>query len=229
MASGYGSFSNQIKLLMSFMSDETCPYPYITLLIHNLEGAGLSSDQVQSAIAQLSTHPKIYLVASCDHLNTPMLWSHSKIAQFNFAWHDITTYTPYLIETSFENSLISAVEKGSEVYSSNGARFVLRSLTSNARNVFKCLAAHQIAYMKEILSVEADVVCQSDAGLSYDALYTKCTGKFYVSDRLPFTTMMTEFIDHRVMIQVRDSEGDLVYIPMSTDMLEELVAEVDTL
>lgn len=55
---------------------------------------------------------------------------------------------------------------GSEI-AANGLRFLLNSLTPNAKEVFRVLAEHQLAHPNEI-------------GLSYKAYFETCQSKFLV-------------------------------------------------
>jgi origin recognition complex subunit 2 len=44
----------------------------LLLLIHNIDGPTLRNAQAQTALATLAAHPKVSLVASLDHLNSPL-------------------------------------------------------------------------------------------------------------------------------------------------------------
>ncbi|MBZ3884723.1 Origin recognition complex subunit 2 [Sciurus carolinensis] len=99
------------------------------LLIHNLDSQMLRGDKSQQIIGQLSSLHNIYLIASIDHLNAPLMWDHAKQSLYNWLWYETTTYNPYTEETSYENSLL-VKQSGSLPLSS--LTHVLRSLTPNA-------------------------------------------------------------------------------------------------
>ena len=79
-----GTLQKQVDTIKEYLESPDCEFPYITLLVHNLESPGLSKDEIQSAIASLAESPKIFLISSTDHLNSAILWDSSKISSFNF-------------------------------------------------------------------------------------------------------------------------------------------------
>ncbi|XP_055235340.1 origin recognition complex subunit 2 isoform X3 [Gorilla gorilla gorilla] len=111
------------------------------LLIHNLDSQMLRGEKSQQIIGQLSSLHNIYLIASIDHLNAPLMWDHAKQSLFNWLWYETTTYSPYTEETSYENSLL-VKQSGSLPLSS--LTHVLRSLTPNARGIFRLLIKYQL-------------------------------------------------------------------------------------
>ncbi|KAL4840537.1 hypothetical protein H8958_002175 [Nasalis larvatus] len=111
------------------------------LLIHNLDSQMLRGEKSQQVIGQLSSLHNIYLIASIDHLNAPLMWDHAKQSLFNWLWYETTTYSPYTEETSYENSLLV---KQSGSLPLNSLTHVLRSLTPNARGIFRLLIKYQL-------------------------------------------------------------------------------------
>ncbi len=71
--------------------------------------------------------------------------------RFNWLWHNVTTFESYKEETKFDEPLMVG-GKGSKQAAPNGIRYILKSLTPNARSIFKVLAEHQLANPKEGLS-----------------------------------------------------------------------------
>ena len=69
--------------------------------------------------------------------------------RFNWLWYDVTTYAPYEAETSYEGSLLltgagAGVSARGAALALSGLIHVARSLTSNARGVFRILAEREI-------------------------------------------------------------------------------------
>ena len=93
-----GNLASQVKSLKNYMSSPSRRFQYITLLIHNIESPSLANEIAQNCLVQLASSPNIHLVASIDHINSGMLWDISKITLFNFAWHDVTNYSPYTVK-----------------------------------------------------------------------------------------------------------------------------------
>ena len=69
------------------------------------------------------------------------VWDQNRSSRYNWIWNDVTTYDRYTEETSFENSLL-VQQTGSLALSS--LTHVLRSLTPNARGIFKLLVEYQL-------------------------------------------------------------------------------------
>uniref|UniRef100_A0A3B5LLJ5 Origin recognition complex subunit 2 n=1 Tax=Xiphophorus couchianus TaxID=32473 RepID=A0A3B5LLJ5_9TELE len=117
------------------------PDLHIYLLIHNIDGPMLRGEKTQSALGQLAALPNLHLVASIDHINAPLVWDQFKQSQFNWLWWECVTFQHYTEETSYENSLL-VQQTGALALSS--LTHVLRSLTPNARGIFKLLAKFQL-------------------------------------------------------------------------------------
>ena len=80
------------------------------------------------------------------NINFNLLWSFSvwdqtKCSRYRWLWYDVTTYLPYTDETSYENSLL-VQQTGALALSSMS--HVMKSLTTNAKQIFLLLAKHQI-------------------------------------------------------------------------------------
>lgn len=59
-----------------------------------------------------------------------LVWDQAKLSLYNWLWYETTTFSPYVEETSYENSFL-VQQSGSLALSS--LTHVLRSLTLNAR------------------------------------------------------------------------------------------------
>ncbi|KAG1073129.1 hypothetical protein G6F42_025842 [Rhizopus arrhizus] len=170
----------------------------------------------------LANASNIHLVASVDHINAGLLWDNVKATRFNWVWHDATTFDDYLVETSFENSLL--VRTG-ELGGARGAKFVLDSLTSNARGVFKILAEHQLMEMG-IQNMEGRG--NESVGLTYSQYYQKCREGFFVSSDLALRTELTEFRDHKLISTKKNLDGtELFFIPLDQSTLVSIVEELN--
>uniref|UniRef100_A0A8I3W5A0 Origin recognition complex subunit 2 n=1 Tax=Callithrix jacchus TaxID=9483 RepID=A0A8I3W5A0_CALJA len=156
------------------------------LLIHNLDSQMLRGEKSQQIIGQLSSLHNIYLIASIDHLNAPLMWDHAKQSLFNWLWYETTTYSPYTEETSYENSLL-VKQSGSLPLSS--LTHVLRSLTPNARGIFRLLIKYQLDNQDN----------PSYIGLSFQDFYQQCREAFLVNSDLTLRAQLTEFRDHKLI------------------------------
>uniref|UniRef100_H0X6N4 Origin recognition complex subunit 2 n=1 Tax=Otolemur garnettii TaxID=30611 RepID=H0X6N4_OTOGA len=183
------------------------------LLIHNLDSQMLRGDKSQQIIGQLSSLHNIYLIASIDHLNAPLMWDHAKQSLYNWLWYETTTYSPYTEETSYENSLL-VKQSGSLPLSS--LTHVLRSLTPNARGIFRLLLKYQLDNQDN----------PSYIGLSFQDFYQQCREAFLVNSDLTLRAQLTEFRDHKLIRTKKGTDGvEYLSIPVDnktlTDFLEK--------
>lgn len=200
-APGIGSTLNKVKLLTSHLEKtEMC----ITIVVHNIDNPSLASDQ--SLLSALASHNNIYFICSSDHLNTALLWDSERINQFNFVWHDVTTFASYDVENSFDVSLVS----NRNINGAKGAVYILQSLTMNARKLFKMICKNQLKCTDE------------DKGVSFERLFRMANESFIVENQLMFRTLLTEFRDHKLILSKTTEMGEMLYVNV-TDRLEELI------
>lgn len=92
-----------------------------------------------------------------------------------------------------------ANNSGGEVVAS-GLRFLLHSLTPNARGIFKVLAEHQLANPKE--------------GLQYRDFFHRCRDKFLVTNETTMRAQLSEFKDHKVIISKKSAGSSYVMLTL---------------
>lgn len=202
--------------------------PKVVLLVHNIDGESMRSDKTQAFLSQLSSAAEIWVVATIDHINAPIMWDAAKLAMYNFLWHDLTTYESYAIETSFEDPL--SLGKVRTAAGNKGVKYVLSSLTAKARGLYRVLICHQIETMTTELGGTSDdkrsIAGSAQFGIEFKLLYQKCVEEFLVSNELNFRTMLTEFIDHKMAIITKDSSGtEIVYVPYTKETMENVLEE----
>ncbi|KAF2170844.1 hypothetical protein M409DRAFT_63890 [Zasmidium cellare ATCC 36951] len=118
----------------------------VTLIIHSLDHPNLRKAQSQSILASLASHSKISLLATCDTPNFPLLWDISLAFQFNFLFHDTTTFDPYTAEIEVVQDVNALLGRSRRTLGGkDGVGYVLKSLPENARNLFRILVAEQLA------------------------------------------------------------------------------------
>ncbi|PWA01948.1 hypothetical protein BB558_001927 [Smittium angustum] len=165
------NLENSVRIIKEYFCNHRTPIQTITFLVHSIDGIGLRKENIQHALSSLSSIEKVYLVASMDHINAPLLWDSSKLSSggFNFIWHDVTTFNDYIEETRFENYQIlhpqhismslggsfdlSAISSAGVLGNTSktnlvGIQHVMASLTSNAKNIFLVLARFQLKSME---------------------------------------------------------------------------------
>lgn len=185
---------------------------YVYVIVHNIDGPGLRDSDTQQVLANLAASSHVRLVASMDHINTPLLWDkRMSSTKFNWCWHNTPTYAPYTVEAM--NLPLILVSSGS-AKSARSALLVLQSLTPNAQSVFRTLADYQLSHSEEL-------------GLSIHKLYMHCRERFLVSSELTLRSHLTEFKDHELVRSRRGLDGqDCLYIPLPTDTLTKLLEQI---
>ena len=68
--------------------------------------AALRSAEVHSLLGELAAIPGIHVIASVDHVNAPLLWDKRTATNFNWVYHDLTTFVPYPRETAGSHTLL---------------------------------------------------------------------------------------------------------------------------
>ncbi|XP_060639315.2 origin recognition complex subunit 2 [Anolis sagrei] len=207
--STFRSPQDQLDMVMTRFKED--PSLELYLLIHNLDSQMLRGDKSQQILGQLSSLPNVYLIASIDHINAPLMWDQAKQSMYNWLWYETTTYSPYIEETSYENSLLIQ-RSGSLALSS--LTHVLHSLTPNARGIFRLLGECQLENKDN----------PSWPGLSFQELYQHCREAFLVNSDLSLRAQLTEFRDHKLIRTKRSADGvEYLLIPVDMGTLAEFL------
>ncbi|NXQ18329.1 ORC2 protein, partial [Peucedramus taeniatus] len=204
---------DQLEFITKRFKEDSSLELYV--LIHNLDSQMLRGERSQQILAQLSSLPSIYLIASIDHINAPLMWDQAKLSLYNWLWYETTTFNPYVEETSYENSLL-VQQSGSLALSS--LVHVLHSLTLNARGIFRLLAQHQLEKKDN----------PSYPGLSFHDFYQQCREAFLVNSDLTLRAQLTEFRDHKLIRTKRGADGvEYLLIPVDDSTLTDFLEKED--
>ncbi|NXL51132.1 ORC2 protein, partial [Podilymbus podiceps] len=204
---------DQLEFIIKRFKEDSSLELYV--LIHNLDSQMLRGERSQQILAQLSSLPNIYLIASIDHINAPLMWDQAKLSLYNWLWYETTTFSPYVEETSYENSLL-VQQSGSLALSS--LTHVLRSLTLNARGIFRLLAQYQLENRDN----------PSYPGLSFQDFYQQCREAFLVNSDLTLRAQLTEFRDHKLIRTKRGADGvEYLLIPVDDSTLTDFLEKED--
>ncbi|KAG5670486.1 hypothetical protein PVAND_000748 [Polypedilum vanderplanki] len=189
------------------------PSLHVYLIIHNIDGTMLRNDKAQSVLSRLSSIKNIHMIASIDHINSPLLWNHTKLSAYNFQWFDVTSYLAYTDETAYENSLLINNSGNLELSS---LRSVFQSLTTNARGIYILLVKHQLENSSN----------NNYQGMSFKNLYSMCREAFLVSSDIALRGQLTEFLDHKLAKMKRNIDGaENITIPISNNLLQKFMNE----
>jgi origin recognition complex subunit 2 len=163
---------------------------HITLMIHNIDGESLRPERCQVILSRLAAHPKLSIVASIDHIRAPLLWDAARASQFNFLWHDATTFAPYDVESSIDDSL-ALVGGSGRAGGTKGVKFVLASLPMNAKSLYRVLVSHQLQAIED--DVGGGNGSGDEYGVEYRVLYQKAMEEFICSNDMAFRTLLKEY------------------------------------
>lgn len=163
------SLPGQTPALLSFILARLTAHPPkipLVLILHSLDAPPLR--KAQFTLAQLASHPSISLVATADTPHFPLLFSTSIQRQYNFLFHDATTFRPYDVEIDVGEQVdLLLGRSGRGGRGKDGVVFVLRSLPENAKNLFNILIV-QLLSMMEDGSITAEAVIDGDNDIDDD-------------------------------------------------------------
>ncbi|KAK3588384.1 hypothetical protein CHS0354_024275 [Potamilus streckersoni] len=185
------------------------------LIIHNIDGSMLRNEKAQNILSLLSLVPGIHILASVDHINSSLVWDQTKCSHFNWLWFNVTTFSSYTEETSYENSIL-VQQSGALALSS--LTHVIKSLTPNARGIFLLLAKYQLE--------NQDI--STYIGMSFHDLYQRCREAFLVNSDLTLKAQLTEFRDHKLIRSKKSFDGgEHLLIPIDATTLTEFIDHSD--
>ncbi|XP_045765980.1 origin recognition complex subunit 2 [Maniola jurtina] len=189
---------------------------HLFVIVHNLDGVMLRPEKAQSMFANLAQLRNVHLIATIDHIRAPNLWNQSKLSKFNFTWWDVTTFVPYIEETSFENSLLSRRSGALQLAS---LQSVYRSLTSNAKGILQIIIQYQLENHKH----------SHYQGLPFKELYSAARSQFLVSSQVALRAHLTEFLDHKLVKQRRAGDAaDNLFMPIDSALLQQFLDQLTT-
>ncbi|CQB90035.1 Origin recognition complex subunit 2 [Chlamydia trachomatis] len=107
-----------------------------------------------------------------------------------------------------------------------GAKYVLRSLTDNHRNLYRELLIAQLDKMeKAVPSASGRVGLKGNAKVAVDlkSLYNTCLDEFITSNEMNFRTFLKEYVEHKMCQLVKDPSGvEKVFIPFTYEEIQNI-------
>jgi len=209
------SFSGPIEQLEYIEHEFSGQDDKVFIIIHNIDGPSLQFSREQETLARLAAVEGIHIIASLDHINTPLLWDQRKLSQSKFVYFDCTTFAPYTEEISYENSLL--VHQSSTLGLASLVH-VFASLTYNAKAIYVLIAKRQLEHKEET----------NYHGFPFHELYNECRDNMLVNSDLTLRAQLTEFKDHKLLRMRRTPDGtEAVHIPLENSLLEEFVVKYE--
>jgi len=209
------TFSGTIEQLEYIEQQFTASDNRVFIIVHNIDGPSLQFSREQETLARLASIEGIHIIASSDHINTPLLWDQRKLSQSKFVYFDCTTFAPYTEEISYENSLL--VHQSSTLGLASLVH-VFASLTYNAKAIYVLIAKRQLEHKEE----------SNYHGFAFHELYNECRDNMLVNSDLTLRAQLTEFKDHKLLRMRRTPDGtEAVHIPLDNTLLEEFVLKYE--
>ena len=213
------------EILMTLLSHlkESPPHQPYHVFINSLDAQPLRRPPTPSLLAQLASNPHIHLLATCDTPNFPLLWDTTLRDQYNFLFHDTTTFISYA--GAEIPSVIDSVNEllgrsGRSIKGKEGVGFVLRSLPENARNLYRVLVAELLAAMDEETG-------NGEGGIEYKVLYQKVVEDFICSNEMGFRQLLKEFYDHQMIVSRKDGTGgEMLGVPWRREEMEAILEDL---
>lgn len=193
--------------------------PKLILVVHNIDGEAFRDERSQNILSQLASLPDVWLLTSVDNVNASLLWDLYRFKNFNFLWHDATTYKPYGVELSFKDVL--SMGRSKRFVGSKGAKYVLTSLSSNAQNLYRVLLQMQVKVLEESTASKSGRTGLRGSiklGVEFKALYDQCLKEYVTSNEMNFRSILGEYVEHKMCSLTKNASGkEIVFIPYAYD------------
>ncbi|KAJ2967834.1 hypothetical protein NUW58_g10352 [Xylaria curta] len=195
----------------------------ITVILNSIDAAPLRRPGFQPILAQLAAHPQIQFICSADTPDFTLLWDSSLRSSFSFAFHNCTTFSPFTAELEVVDDVHELLgRKARRVGGKEGVTYVLRSLTENARNLYRLLAGEVLVAMDDETDSSGE-----NPGVEYRMIYNKAVEEFICSSEMAFRTLLKEFHDHQMITSRKDVLGtELLSVPFQKEELEGILEDI---
>jgi len=244
---------SQAKRIYDFFA-ESSQKRHLYIIIHNIDAAPLRSAKAKSCLALLALNPRIHIVASIDHINTPLLWASSEVSArkqevntsgfvpsrgFAWLWHDLTTLASYDFELAYaDRSSISGAHGGGArrkndvstqnagVMTETAALHILASVTQKAQKLFVLMGSKQLESIEEAGDAVSNDLQQFAIG--YDFLFTTARDSFIASNDTALRSLLGEFRDHSLVVagQAASGGGEILWIPLRKERLANVLGSL---
>eukprot|EP01083_Nonionella_stella_P144680 452132_1 len=181
-------------LIARYFDSEQAVHP-LYILINNIDGKPLRTTQAQIALSLLANSKRIHMIASYDHVRSPLLWDGRMLDQFSWCQRCVHTFRPY----SMEGSCVEEVVAGSLESRTTGIEYILRSLTPNHREILKVLAEEQLTN-------------GLSEGIPFPKFLELCLDIMLINSDVAFRAHLKEMTDHGLIEVRRGRDGAKMHV-----------------
>ncbi|PGG98417.1 origin recognition complex subunit 2 [Blastomyces parvus] len=231
--------SEVLELLQSILNTNP-PQRSIMVFINSIDASPLRRPSHQALLARLASIPLINILATADTPNFPLLWDVSHRDQFNFVFHDCTTFAPYDAELNVVDEVNNLLGRQvRRIGGKDGVNFVLKSLPENTRKLYRLLVTEILALLGEQqLSEDEDdgdgggkkdrgTHAGEEIAIEWRTLFHKAAEEFISSSEMMFRTQLKEFYDHQMIVSRTDASGvEMLGIPLSREEMEGVLEDL---
>ncbi|KAF7350390.1 Origin recognition complex subunit 2 [Mycena venus] len=218
---------------------------HLYLVIHNIDAFFVRTPKAKACLSLLALHPHIHLIASVDHLNSPLLWSSSEVSVrkdglvapgktpprgYAWLWHDLTTLAPYDFELSFADRTSvtgahtsrkqradAAVLPSGVAMTETAAKHVLAAVNDRAQKLFNLMGQRQL---EAIDTGDPNVDGLREFAVPYDVLFPLARQNFIAVNDTAMRSLLGEFRDHGLVVSAQASSGgEVLWIPLRKESL----------
>ena len=133
-----------------FTSPAAAAIPHVYIACHSIDGPAMRSVAVQSLLAELVRLPAFHLIATADHVSTPLLFPPASLPALSFVSYRCDTWLPYTVEVRAAGlALGEEVVAGSAASGVRGVGDVVSSLTPSHRELLAVLGEMWMARVEE--------------------------------------------------------------------------------
>ncbi len=236
-----GQPQEMLETVLSYLSQHP-PAEGLVIMVNSIDASAMRKAAVQSIFARLASHPSTSLLATADTPTFPLMWNSTLLDQFNFAFHDCTTFAPYDAEISVVDEIYDLLgRKGRRMGGKDGIGFVLKSLPPNARNLYRILLSEILSILNDDLEMPKDDALDEEerrptkqvyeaaeeVGVEYRILYQKASEEFICSSDMNFRFLLKEFHDHQMITSRRDASGtELLCVPLGREEMQAVLEDL---
>jgi origin recognition complex subunit 2 len=207
----------------------------VMVLIHSIDAPPLRRMAHQALLARLAATPSIHLLATADTPNFSLMWDLTLRDQFNFAFHDCTTFAAYEAEWTVVDEVNQLLgRRGHRVNGRDGVGFVLKSLPENARSLYRILLIELLSAAGSDDEDAGEKSVRREGGgpgresvVEFRNLYQKASEEFIASSEMMFRTLLKEFHDHQMITSRMDASGaEILSVPLSREEMEGVLEDL---